>query len=84
MIERITVDIEGEATATIIWTRRGTVAPGEPWKGFACVSCGAPFERQPALVVHEESFELGLCLRCAEALAPDALKIANEHLGVVG
>jgi hypothetical protein len=82
--DRITVEIEGEAADTVIWTRRRTVAAGESWKGFACVSCRAPFEDQPALVVHEESFELGFCLRCAEALAPDALAIASEHLGAVG
>jgi hypothetical protein len=84
VIDRITVNIEGEAANTVIWTRRRTVGRGESWLDFACVSCGAPFDNQPALVVNAERFELGLCLRCAEVLAPDAIKIANEHLAIVG
>ncbi|WP_298359263.1 hypothetical protein [Rhodoblastus sp.] len=83
MIDRVTVDIEGEAADTIIWTRARTVARGESWRGFACVSCGAPFEDRPALVIYEGTFELGFCERCAVALAPDALKIAMEHTGFV-
>jgi hypothetical protein len=74
---RLTVD-------TIIWTRRRKVARGESWTGFACVSCGAPFDDRPALVVLQERFELGFCERCAGAPAPDALKIALLHTGFVG
>ena len=84
VIDRITVEIEGEAVDTIIWTRRRSVERGESWTGFACVSCGSPFEDQPPLVVYEGRFELGFCVRCAEALAPDALKIALLHTGFVG
>ncbi len=84
MIDRITVEIEGEAVDTIIWTRRRTVERGQSWLGFACVSCGAPLDDQPALVVYEDRFELGFCGRCADTLAPDALKIALLHTGFVG